>query len=143
MVAQFPTQATTPEKKLLPQVKVDVKTFTELPATRMCAVDILIENVKKSLAVATYSRIFTYAQSLAKTDINPITDVNAGNISVAPTFNVTKPETGLVISVDATETEPVCTLSLKINNLRLDYMDEYFASTLAYLTNSIANDLNP
>ncbi|MCC5640542.1 hypothetical protein LC593_32880 [Nostoc sp. CHAB 5844] len=32
---------------------------------------------------------------------------------------------------------------LKINNLRLDYMDEYFNRTLAYLSQAIASDLNP
>ncbi len=144
MVAQFPETITTPAKILLPQIQVDVRTFAELPATRMCIIDIEILNIKKSLAIGTFSRIFAYAQSLANNDINPMPLVNQETITnSSPGFSVTKPETGLVISIDSSELAQICNLSLKINNLRLDYMDEYFNSTLTYLTNAIANDLNP
>ncbi|MCC5617566.1 hypothetical protein LC605_21245 [Nostoc sp. CHAB 5836] len=153
MVAQFPQTTTTPAKNLTPQIKVDVKTFTEgiarisEPGTqrnyRMCGIDIVVSNVNKSLAVATFSRVFTYAQSLANNDINPTPNVNANPVEAGANLLQAKPETGITLSIDSTELMSVCALTLSIANLRLDYMDEYFNSTLAYLTNAIANDLNP
>lgn len=151
MVAQFPVTITTPAKNLTPEIKVDVKTFnegiarftTEQTNYRMCAVDIAVSNIKKDLAVATFSRIFMYAQSLANNDINPTPNVN--NNAVEPGANLlqAKPTTGITLSIDSTELIATCALVLSVNNLRLDYMDEYFEATLAYLTNAIANDLNP
>ncbi|MEH2082466.1 MAG: hypothetical protein V7K89_21535 [Nostoc sp.] len=159
MVAQFPGQTITPAKNLTPLIIVDVNTFVEaslLPAfeetsnpgsaafsgiNRMCLVSIEINNIKKSLAVATFSRVFDYARSLANNDLNPLTTTDTINNSSKTLLN--KPESGLKLSIDGSETIVVCSLSLKINNLRLTYMDEYFSSTLTYLTNAIASDLNP
>lgn len=152
MVAQFPEQTTTPSKNLTPTIQIDVNTFTNLDpltvggettATRMCNVVIEVANIKKTLAVATFSRLFSYAQSLANNDINPIPNTNTAVITSSPQYLVSKPESGILINVDASELVPVCGLSLKINNLRLDYMDEYFNRTLTYLTSAISSDLNP
>ncbi len=155
MVAQFPEATTTPAKNLTPQIKVDVKTYTEFsPVTldqpaasantsRMCMVDISISNVNKSLAVATFSRVFAYVQSLANNDINPISNTNLTDVTPVSAYLQSKPTTGITLSIDSTEITAVCALTLSIANLRLDYMDEYFASTLTYLTNAIATDLNP
>jgi hypothetical protein len=153
MVAQFPVTTTTPAKNLTPQIKVDVKTFIEAITSinqsvpqknyRMCAVDIVISNVNKALAVATFSRVFAYAQSLANNDINPTTNTNLDAIQAGGALLQFKPTTGITLSIDSTELISVCALILSVDNLRLDYMDEYFNSTLTYLTNAIANDLNP
>lgn len=143
MVAQFPQETTTPAKNLTPKITLDVNTYTESNNNRMCKVTINVESIQKELAIATFSRLFTYAQSLAINDVNPIPDANTTVVSSNPVFLSSKPETGLIFSVDASELVTVCNLSLIITNLRLDYMDEYFASTLTYLTSAIANDLNP
>ncbi|MDZ8086508.1 MAG: hypothetical protein RMY16_13265 [Nostoc sp. DedQUE12b] len=153
MVAQFPITPTTPAKNLTPQIKVDVLTFTEaillvtelgMPRHyRMCAIDIAISNVNKNLAVGTFSRVFAYAQSLANNDINPTPNVNANPVEASANLLQAKPTTGITLSIDSTEIISVCALTLSIANLRLDYMDEYFNSTLTYLTNAIASDLNP
>ncbi|MCC5597972.1 hypothetical protein [Nostoc favosum] len=153
MVAQFPVEITTPAKTLTPQIKIDVRTFNEGIARssepgmqrdyRMCAVDIVINNVNKNLAVATFSRIFAYAQSLANNDINPTANTNLSAVETGANLLQAKPNTGIILSIDSTESISVCALTLSISNLRLDYMDEYFNSTLTYLTNAIASDLNP
>ena len=151
MVAQFPETVTTPPKKLQPKIEVNVDTYTENSYTsssgvvpnRMCKIIINIENIQKELAIATFSRVFAYVQNLAINNINPIPSANSGTINPGTEFIVTKPESGFIFSVDASELSPVCIFSLAVANLRLDYMDEYFNSTLAYLTDAIATDLNP
>jgi hypothetical protein len=160
MVAQFPVTTTTPAKNLTPQISIDVKTFTEFATTtaaqadgtssRMCVIAIAITNLNKTLAIATFSRVFAYVQSLANNDINPIPNmnlvpVNPGGTSANPLgiYNQAQPETGIILSIDSSELISVCAFNLKIDGLRLDYMDEYFNSTLAYLSNVIAHDLNP
>jgi hypothetical protein len=160
MVAQFPVTITTPAKNLTPQISVDVKTFTEFSQTtilsasgstsRMCVVSITITNLNKSLAVATFDRVFAYVQSLAINDINPIPNINLAPINpgiaigeFSRAYVQAEPETGITLSIDSSELISVCAFTLKISGLRLDYMDEYFNSTLAYLTNVIAHDLNP
>lgn len=160
MVAQFPETVTIPAKNLTPQISVDVKTFTEFSQTtilqtsgstsRMCVISIAVTNVNKSLAVATFARVFSYVQSLANNDINPIPNMNSQPVNPGATVgNVSgiyaqaQPETGITLSIDSSELISVCAFSLKIAGLRLDYMDEYFNSTLAYLTNAITSDLNP
>lgn len=153
MVAQFPGTGEIQSKSQLPKIDITVNTFIEYvstdnpqrtdPQTRMCIVSIKVENVQKSLAIATFTRIFDYVQNLANNDINPMGNVNVGAIADFSTFAVTKPETGVILSIDSSQAITVCTLALNIANLRLDYMDEYFSRTLTYLTNAIANDLNP
>jgi len=152
MVAQFPVETAEVEKVSTPIIQVDVNTFTSLnpitadntvnAATRMCSVNIVISNIKTTLAVGTFSRVFAYAQNLANNDVNPISNISNSS-DPSPNFPVTKPETGIVINIDKSQTISTCNLTLKINNLRLDYMDEYFNRTLAYLTQAIQNDLNP
>ena len=150
MVAQFP-QTTTPAKNLTPQIKVDVKTFNERIAQfstaqtnyKMCAVNIVVSNIKNNLAIATFSRIFIYAQSLANNDINPTPNVNTNVVDSEANLFQAQPPTGITLSIDSTEAISTCVLILNVNNLKLNYMDEYFNSRLTYLTNANANDLNP
>lgn len=153
MVAQFPEQTTTPAKNLTPSIVISVGTFTNFDplsvdtsvstSSRMCEITINVTNIQKPLAIASFTRLFAYVQNLANNDINPILNVNQSNINPSPNFSVTKPLGVCKISADKSESLPIINLSVEVYNLRLDYMDEYFNSTLTYLTNVIANDLNP
>jgi hypothetical protein len=142
MVAQFPQSVTNPPKSSTPKIDVLINTFLQ-SQSRMCVVTIKVENLQKTLAITTFQRIFNYIQISANQDINPVPDVNLSPITAIPDPLAGQPRAQIIFSLDATELVQVCNLELYIQNLRLDYMDEYFSRTLTYLTEAVSSDLNP
>jgi hypothetical protein len=153
MVATFPITPTTPARNLSPEINTTVNTFLGLNptsinnpnagSTKTCNVTINVSNLARDNAISAFERIFSYVQVLAKNDLNPVASINQNTVSPADPGNVFSPTGICNVSVDMSEIVATVKLSLQVSNLRLDYMDEYFAATLSYLSLAIANDLNP
>jgi hypothetical protein len=153
MVAIFPEPVINQPRILMPTINVTVNTFlafnknsigsTTNQTTRTCNIIINIENLSRNLAVNAFNRIFNYAQSLANNDLNPASSANQLPISPIDPGDVFSPTGICNITVDKSGDVPTVKLTLQASNLRIDYLDEYFAATLNYLTLAIANDLNP
>lgn len=153
MVAQFPIEPIVPLQIATPEIKITVNTFlSPNPVslanpnsgnTRTCTIAINVSRLNRSIAHNTFERIFSYVQDLANNDLNPTLLINERTIAATDAGNVFSPTGICNISVDKSETIAIVNLSLQVSNLRLDYMDEYFGRTLTYLTDAIANDLNP
>ncbi|BBD66336.1 hypothetical protein NIES4072_63950 [Nostoc commune NIES-4072] len=153
MVATFPETPTAQPKFLTPLINITVNTFLASnpvstgniasQTTRTCNITINVDNLSRSLAIAAFNRIFNYAQSLANNDLNPSASANQNPINPTDPGNVFSPTGICNITVDKSGDVPIVKLTLQASNLRIDYMDEYFATTLNYLTLAITNDLNP
>ena len=152
MVNTGTTTTTTPLKSDTPNVDVQVETIIsinqmaldqQLAINRMANISITVTGVKKELAMALFNRCFTYAQSLANSDLNPMPAVNQSQVVQDIGQVVNTPKSTCAITVDKTETVDTVTLVLTAVKLRLDYMDEFFTSTAAYLSLALSTDLNP
>jgi hypothetical protein len=110
---------------------------------RLVTLNIQVGGLKASLASATFARIFAYTQNLANNDMNPTTDVN----QIPPQSNSgavdTIPLGTCLIKTDKSGDVDTVSLTLTANEIRLDYLDEYFSRTLSYLIAAIETDLNP
>lgn len=153
MVNTGESTTTTPLASSLPEVSIEFDTFTtldpvsidELATTggRFCNFSINITGVKLSLAVATFSRVFSYVLNLVNSDVNPVTGVNSSVIPNIIGALGTKPTGSCTIQVDKTQLISTVTLAFSGGNVRLDYLDEYFDRSLTYLTEALQGDLNP
>ncbi|MBD2435826.1 hypothetical protein [Nostoc sp. FACHB-110] len=154
MVNTGTTTTTTVLKSDTPEIVISLSTFTSVDTisingvgtntgSRFCSFEITITGVKIPLAHSTFSRVFDYVMNLANNDINPIPGLNTNPIAnLVNTFGAT-PKGLCNIQIDKTELVPTASLVLSSENLRLDYMDEFFNRTLTYLTSAISQDLNP
>ncbi|BAY15705.1 hypothetical protein NIES21_15240 [Anabaenopsis circularis NIES-21] len=152
MVNTGTTTTTTSLKSDTPEISISLNTFTNLDPIslgenpdeggRFCSFEIEITAVKISLAPNTFSRVFTYVINLANNDINPVPGLNTNVIPKTGSIGTT-PKGVCSIQVDKQELIPTVSLLLSSDNLRIDYMDEFFNRTLAYLIAAIAQDLNP
>lgn len=146
------TSTTTPKSEV-PEISVSVNTFTNLDLNsvgvstgtsgRFATFEITITGVKTSLAYNTFSRVFNYVMELARNDMNPMTGVNTAPIFNAIGSSGTTPKGICNLQVDKSELVSTASLFLSSENLRLDYMDEFFSRTLEYLQLAISQDLNP
>lgn len=137
-----------------PEISISFNTFTNQDidaatnqpmgvGSRFVNVIVNITGVKITLAVATFERLFGYIQNSIINDVNPMAGLNTiPIINIIGAFG-TRPETNCIIQVDKTSLIDTVTCQLSANNLRIDYMDEYFARTLTYLTEALQGDLNP
>lgn len=148
------TQVAIPLKSDSPEVSVNIFTYTNKDLTddllqltgtfgRFIRFEISILNVKTELAVATFSRVFMYVQNLANNDINPLSSANTGDIPNVIGSIGTTPRGLCNLQINKFEIVPTANLVLSSENLRLDYMDEFFERTLTYLQAAIEEDLNP
>jgi hypothetical protein len=143
----------TPLKSDTPDISISLSTFTNtdlvslgqssITGGRFCSFEISVSGVKLSLANNTFERIFNYVINLANNDINPIPGLNTATIPNVPNAIGTTPKGLCNVQVDKKEIIPVVSLVLSSQNIRLDYMDEFFQRTLAYLQLAITEDLNP
>lgn len=142
MVNSFPTTTSTPLKSDTPEIDITVTTTASIATQeRFAAVTLDITGVKLSLAIPTFQRVFAYIQNLAISDINPMPGINASAIAVN---SIGRDSAGVCkIGVNKTEEIETVTLSISTQLLRIDYLDEYFSTTLTYLSACLANDLNP
>ena len=153
MVASFPDTPITQPKDLTPSINVTVNTFLGFNSTsvgsptpqltKACNIVVNVENLARSHAITAFNRIFSYCQTLANNDFNPSASANQSPISPIDPGNVASPTGICNISVDKTGDIPLVKLNLQMSNLRIDFLDEYLATTLNYLSLAIANDFNP
>ncbi|MCM0593451.1 MAG: hypothetical protein KA716_25945 [Gloeotrichia echinulata DEX184] len=133
-----------------PSIVITVNTFIAVSAQldynetfKLCKFSLSIKNVKVALAFNTFQRVFNYTQHLANNDINPLTAIQPQVSNFMAPTEAQTPFGGVSMNIDYSQIPAVVNLDVTSNNLRLDYMDEFFTSTLEYLNLSLTNDLNP
>ncbi len=141
------------QKELFPNIEVETNVSSPPNSPKTVVVRVSIVNLKTDLVAGTLDRLFAYSLASATNELTTSSiQVETGaaadihfeiNISKATTQGFATPTTPGGISTSTYTTIKTANIDILIENLQVPSLASTFERIKAYMTASVANDLNP